>query len=161
MLGGVESLRISLVGQTVLARLMESQIWHQPTGSVGGRAQQWDNGLCSPRCQTLQFLPVCHWCPLSCHPGVGTQRERVGVGESVCGFPKRSCLGLQQPSPPIQSLLVFTARYCGDLSSWHWKPGLGSLMWVWDSLFLIYSSRIFIHVGVGPVRSTSAPLLPV
>ena len=34
-LGGA-SLGISKVGQTELARLMESQIWHQPTGSVGG-----------------------------------------------------------------------------------------------------------------------------
>ena len=33
-LGGAESLGISKVGQTVLARLMECQIWHQPAGSV-------------------------------------------------------------------------------------------------------------------------------
>ena len=36
-MGGVEFLWISKVGHTVLARLMESQIWHQPIGSVGGR----------------------------------------------------------------------------------------------------------------------------
>ena len=35
-LGGVESLGISKAGQTVLARLMESQIWHQLTSSVEG-----------------------------------------------------------------------------------------------------------------------------
>ena len=35
-LGGVESLGISKAGQTVLARLMESQIWHQLAVSVGG-----------------------------------------------------------------------------------------------------------------------------
>ena len=35
-LGGLEPLGISKVSQTVLARLMESQIWHQPTSSVGG-----------------------------------------------------------------------------------------------------------------------------
>ena len=34
-LGGVESLGISRAEQTVLARLMESQIWHQFVGSVG------------------------------------------------------------------------------------------------------------------------------
>ena len=33
---GMESLGISKVGQTVLTRLMESQIWHQPAGSVQG-----------------------------------------------------------------------------------------------------------------------------
>ena len=36
-LGGLEPLGISKVSQTVLARLMESQIWHQPTSSVGER----------------------------------------------------------------------------------------------------------------------------
>ena len=35
-LGGVESLWISKAGHTVLARLMKSQIWHQPTSSVRG-----------------------------------------------------------------------------------------------------------------------------
>ena len=33
-LGGTESLGISRVGQTVLARLMESQIWHPLSSSV-------------------------------------------------------------------------------------------------------------------------------
>ena len=33
-LGRVESLGISKAGQTVLARLMESQIWHHLAGSV-------------------------------------------------------------------------------------------------------------------------------
>ena len=33
---GAESLGVSKVGQTVLARLVESQIWHQFTGSDGG-----------------------------------------------------------------------------------------------------------------------------
>ena len=35
-MGGAESLGISKAGQTVLARLMESQIWHQLAGSMGG-----------------------------------------------------------------------------------------------------------------------------
>ena len=35
-LGGMESLGISRVEQTVLARLMESQLWHPPAGCVGG-----------------------------------------------------------------------------------------------------------------------------
>ena len=69
-LGGAESLGISKAGQTVIARLVESQIWHQPA-----RALERDNGLCSPQRQTLQPLPVFHWCPSSCHPGTGAQRE--------------------------------------------------------------------------------------
>ena len=35
-MGGAEPQGISRVGQTVLARLMESQIWFQLAGSVGG-----------------------------------------------------------------------------------------------------------------------------
>ena len=80
-------------------------------------AQQRVNGLCSPWCQTLQAL-VYHWCPSSCHSG---------AAESVGGFPRRNCLGLQRPPPPTQSPLVFTAIHCGDLPSWHWNPELGSL----------------------------------
>ena len=40
-LGGVESLGISKAGQTVLASLIESQIWHQLAGSVA----LWGEGL--------------------------------------------------------------------------------------------------------------------
>ena len=35
-MGGAQSLGVSKVGQTVLHRLMESQIWHQLMGSVRG-----------------------------------------------------------------------------------------------------------------------------
>ena len=35
-LGGAESLGTSKAGQTVLARLMETGIWHHLIGSVGG-----------------------------------------------------------------------------------------------------------------------------
>ena len=35
-MGGTESQGISRVGQTVLARLIESQIWHPPADSVWG-----------------------------------------------------------------------------------------------------------------------------
>ena len=45
-LGGTESQGISGAGQTLLARLMESQIWHQPASSVplcgeGSEKGQW------------------------------------------------------------------------------------------------------------------------
>ena len=35
-----------------------------------------------PWCQTLHFVPVCHWCPSSCCPGAGAQKEWVWV--SLC-----------------------------------------------------------------------------
>ena len=120
----VEPLWISEVGHTVLAKLLESHIWKQPTGSMGLRTQQRGNGICSPWCQTLQSLPVYDWCPSSCHPGAGAQWEWVWVGESMCGFFNRNHFGLQQPLPPTQSPLVFAHSF-GHLSSWHWYPGVG------------------------------------
>ena len=45
----------------------------------------------------------------------------------MCGFLKRNCLGFQKFLPLTQSLLGFAANSGGDLSSWHWNPGLGGL----------------------------------
>ena len=45
---GMESQRISREGQMVLARLVESQIWHLPASSVGWIFQKRVNGLCPP-----------------------------------------------------------------------------------------------------------------
>ena len=42
--GGAESLGISKAGQTLLARLMESQIWHQPVGSVALLGEDLEKG---------------------------------------------------------------------------------------------------------------------
>ena len=33
------------------------------------------------------------------------------------------------------------ARSCGDLSFWHWNPGLGDLVWGWDPLLLRYPAQ--------------------
>ena len=52
-LGGAESLGISKVGQTVLARLMESQIWHQLAVSVGGGFRK--GTMASARLDARQF----------------------------------------------------------------------------------------------------------
>ena len=51
-MGGTESQGISRAGKTMLTRLMESEILHQPAGSVAlwGRVQKRDNGLCLPFC---------------------------------------------------------------------------------------------------------------
>ena len=68
-LGGAESLGISKVGQTVLARLMECQIWHQLAGSVeiGFSKGQWPlltlmTDTSVPPCMPLvpyKVLPQC------------------------------------------------------------------------------------------------------
>ena len=144
-LGVAESLGISKTGQIVL---MVSQIWHKLAGSVGGafRKGQWPLLALMP---TYPFLPLSHWCLSSCYPGAVAQKEWVWVGECLFGFFKRKWLRLQQFLPPTQSLLVFAARSCGDLSSWHWNPGLGSLLWGWDSLYLTYPSWTFLSTTHG------------
>ena len=60
-LGGAKSLEISKASRTVLARLIESQIWHQLASSVallgnGLEKGQWPLLALMPM---LQFPPVC------------------------------------------------------------------------------------------------------
>ena len=50
------------------------------------------------------------------------------------------CMEFQKFLLPTQSLLVFAARICGDLSSWQCNPGLGGLVWGWGSLIPRYPS---------------------
>ena len=71
--------------------------------------------------------------------------EGVSLSESVCGLFKRNCLGLQMFLPPTQSLLAFTAKSFEDIPSCHWNPGLGGLVWGWDSSLPRYPSQIFIY----------------
>ena len=79
------------------------------------------------------------------------------------GAPEAFCL--TEPQSP----LVFTARSYGDFSSWHWNPGLGGLIWGWDTSLLrgklhsldIHPDFYPPHVGMGPACSTSLPLLVV
>ena len=93
--------------------------------------------------------------------GARAHRE-LSLTKSVCGFFKKNCLGLQKFLLPTQSPLVCAARSYGDLSSCHWNPGLGGLVWGGDSSLPRYSSRIFSHdMWVGPTCSTSVPLLPL
>ena len=72
-------------------------------------------------------------------------------------------MGLQQFLPLTQSPLVFVAKIYADVSSQHWKPGLGE-PGVGLGLLApeIYLPNFYLpHVGMGPVHSVSAPLLPV
>ena len=60
-LGGAESLGISKVSQTVLTRLIESQICHQLTGSVGGEGlekEQWLLLALMPDTSVSLFMPL-------------------------------------------------------------------------------------------------------
>ena len=110
-------------------------------GSVGGGFKKGTmNGLCPPFCPpALTLMPYASASPSM--PLVPLKllfccwsSEGVSMNKFLHGFFKRNCLGLEKFLPPTQSLLVFAARSCGDLPSWYWNPGLGFLVWGWDSL---------------------------
>ena len=54
--------------------------------------------------------------------------EEMRLSKLICGFFKRNFLGFQQFLPLTQSPLVFAARSYRVFTSWHWNPGLGSLV---------------------------------
>ena len=152
-LGGVELLWISQVSHTMLARLMESQIWYQLTSSVGRWAQQRTMDSACPNAKHFSislYTTLVH----SCHCGAEAQREPICIREFMSGFPKRNCLGLQQSPLSTQSPLVFTARSCGDLPSWHWNPGLWGLVWAPEICLLNFCPH-----GYGPAHFASTRLL--
>ena len=130
---------MSKVGQAVLARLMESQVWHSPAGSVYLLGEGSKKGQCSlpsfylgesyppalalmpdtlvPPCMLLvpfKLLPQC-W-----------SSEGVSLNKSMGGFFRGNCFGLQRFPPLTKFPLVFVARSYGDLFSWTWNPGQGS-----------------------------------
>ena len=90
---------VSKVGQTVLARSMESQICHQPAGSIGGgyRKETMASAHLDGRhfSYSLYASGAFHALTL-----VLELRVRVRICESVFGFLKRNCLGLQKFFPP-------------------------------------------------------------
>ena len=60
-LGGGEPLWISKVGHTVLARLMEFQIWHQPTSSLRGELSKGTMASACPNARhfSLSLYATC------------------------------------------------------------------------------------------------------
>ena len=75
-LGGAESLGISKAGQTVLARLMESQIWPQLTGSVAGGFSKRTMASAHLAARHFRFsLYITGVFQAVCYSGVGAQRE--------------------------------------------------------------------------------------
>ena len=75
----VESLRIFKANQTLLARLMESQIWHQLAGSVvlwweGPEKGQWPVLTLMPDTSVFPSMPLV---PSKLPPCAGAQREGV------------------------------------------------------------------------------------
>ena len=129
-LGGMEPQGISRTGQTVLTRLMESQIWHLPTSSVA-----LPTFLSDRKPSPSSLLDVSHFSSSLCVSlvpfkllSLSCRSEGVSLSKSMCGFFKRNYLGLHNFLLLTQSQLVFIAGSYGNVSSWHWNPGLGALV---------------------------------
>ena len=125
----------------MLAKLMESQIWHQLAGSVGGGFRK---GIMASACLDARHFIFSLYATGAFE--AATPDLELRRGESVGGVFKRNYLVSQKLWG-----LTFLA-----LESW-----ARGLVWAWDSLLLMYPSRIFTYVGVGPARSECVPLLPV
>ena len=142
-------------------------------GSVVGRAQKMENGLCLPysleeNCPPRSCLDANTSVP-SCIPLVPFKllpecwsSEGENLNKLMCGFFKKNYLELQKFLPPTQCPLGFATRRYGNLSSYHWHLGQGpclglGLLTPEISLLSFYPT----HVDVGPAFSISLPLLPV
>ena len=119
---GAESLGISKVGQTMLARLRESHTWHQLAGSVRGGFRK---GTMASAHLDARHFSFSQYATGAFQAATPVLELRGSESNSMCGSFKRNCLGLQNFLPLSQSSLVFASRSCGDLSFWHWNPGLG------------------------------------
>ena len=138
-------------------------------GFFGGRAQKKDNGFCPPFClgesypqalpwcQGLHFLPLSHWCLLSCDTSAGAQ-ECVSINSCVgylrgtawnsriffhwlnprC-FLKQEVMGIYLPG--IRTLGQEAWCGAGTPHSWDIPPRfLSATCWCGTSLFLCFYS---------------------
>ena len=102
-LGEIEPLGISKVGQIELVRLMESQIWHQPAGSMGGRGFR-KGTMASAQLDARHFsFSLYTFGAFQAATPVLELRRTESKCESLCGFFKRNCLGLQNFLSPTNS----------------------------------------------------------
>ena len=137
---------------------MECQIWYQPASSDvlwrEGSEGQWPlptflsgKKLCLSSHLCARYFNSSLYATSAFQATTPVLDFRgISMCKSMCGFIKRNCLGLQKFLPLTPSPLVFAARSYGNLSSWHWKHGLGGLVWGWESSLLRYPSWIFIHL---------------
>ena len=150
-LDGEDSLGISKPGQIELIRLMESQIWQQLASPVAPCQEGLEKGqwpLLASRWDT-SASPNMSLVPFKLPPIARAQRKWVWVRESMCGFFKRNCLGLQKFLPPTQSSPGFCCQKLWALIFLPLEPwaGVGPRLLVPEmSLPNLYPP----HVGVGP-----------
>ena len=124
---------------------MEPQIWYLPAVCVALWKEGSEKGQ-SPLLTLMADTLVSPYMPL---------------GPFKLVF-KRNFLGLQKFLPPTQFLLIFATKSFGDLSSWHWNPGLGDLGGGETPCSKDVPLKILstIH-GCGTNCSVYLPLLPV
>ena len=152
-MGGTEPQVISKAKQRVLARLMETQIWHPPTVSVilsgeGSEKGQWSLPalLSGRKLSSSCRLDARHFTSTLYASGafqaathVLELRKNESEEVDVCGFFKRNYLGLPKFLPPIQSPLFSVARNKGcsflGTGTLGWGPGMGlGRLTPWKSL---------------------------
>ena len=92
----------------------------------------WRFAWHSPHFQSLHPLPVCSRHPSAFALVLNPRVSGFAYILSLCGTFKVSLLKTQQFLPLPQPPLVFTAGSYGDLSPWHWNPGLYGLAWGYD-----------------------------
>ena len=137
----------------MLAKLMETQIWHLPVSSDApcGKSTEKVQWSLPAFLSGRKLSPSSHFdsrCFSSSLYATGTfqgatqcwNSKGVSLSESMCGFFKGNCWRLQKFLPPNQSPAFFATRRYRELSFWHWNPELGSLGCGQVSLFLRYPS---------------------
>ena len=133
-------------------------MWHPPTSLrlCEGRAHKMYNGLCPPFC-LVESCPQCcidarHFSSSLCATGAFQaatlcwSSEGVSLSIYMCGFLKKNCLRHQRFLPLTQPppFFFFSQKLWGFIFL-AWNPGLGALVWCWDSSLPRYPSWIFIH----------------
>ena len=130
-LGGVKSLGIFKAGQTVLARLMESQKWYQLDSSVGGgfRKGTMSSAHLMPG---TSVSPCMHWCLSSCYPGAGAQGDK-SVKVSPCVASLRGAAWRSR----VSSTNSILTGFCNQKLWWliflaleSWAKGHGVGLWL-------------------------------
>ena len=161
-LGGTESLGIFKAGQTLLARLIESQIWHQLTNSVGQGFRKGtmataclDARHYSSLCMPLVPFMLLPWCWSS---------EGVTLNRWVCVWILwEELFG----APEVSSTDSIPAGFCSQkllgltflaLEPWGREPGVRLELLIPEISLLNFHPP---HRHEGTAHSASLPLLPV
>ena len=139
-LGGAESQGISKTGQTVLARLMESQIWHQLAGSMGGAFRK--GTIASAHLDARHFsFPLCVICAFRAATPVLELRGSKSEWVSLCVESFRgSAWGSRSFFHQLNSCWFLQPEIVGT-----YLPGPGTLGWGFCCGVGTPCSRIFIH----------------